>query len=292
MKEKNFELLILPSVPNIKQVVEKLPLDIKFTKGMFKNLEIIFANNEIKITHKGIDLKNFSFIWLCSAWSSRDLAYAVNLFLQRNNIPSTEVEKGTSKLTDQMLFSLNNIPTPNTLFLGSKSIGKFISQIGDTCGYPLIIKDIRGSRGTNSVKVSNAEELVEEMAKLPKHKKYIFQKYIENEYDWGIMVANGIVVSGEKSYSCQGEFRNNACNGATETFVELSEIPENIKQIALDSSRAVGLSWSRTDIIIDKNNQQPFVLEINRLPGISSRTSEVEGAYKFLSSEIAYLCKR
>ena len=100
------------------------------------------------------------------------------------------------------------------------------------------------------------------------------------------MVANGAVVSGEKSYPCQGEFRNNTCNGAQEVFVDPLDIPQAIKEIAIKNSVLLNLSWSRSDIIIDKNTQRPYVLEVNRLPGISAKTSEVEGAYKFLSSQI------
>ena len=256
------------------------------TKGRFKNIEFIFKDNQVSVLHKNIDLKNFSFVWLCSSWGSRDLAYAVQLYLDFHKIPHTHVEKGTSKLTDQMALSLENIPAPDTLFFGHKDVCKSLSQIQKVCGYPLVIKDIRGSRGAHSLIINSEAELLEKITALPRHKSFIFQKYIANEYDWGIMVANGAVVSGEKSYPCQGEFRNNTCNGAQEVFVDPLDIPQAIKEIAIKNSVLLNLSWSRSDIIIDKNTQRPYVLEVNRLPGISAKTSEVEGAYKFLSSQI------
>jgi hypothetical protein len=286
MTKKNFKLLILPSVPNLDQVVKKISFPVALTKGRFKNLEFIFKENEIKVLHKGIDLKDFSFVWLCSSWGSRDLAYAIQLYLDEYKIPNTQVEKGTSKLTDHMVLALNNIPAPNTFFIGRKDVQENLFQIKDVCGYPLVIKDIRGSRGAHSLIIENEAELLEKMKVLPKHKSFIFQQYIANDYDWGIMVANGVVVSGEKSYPCQGEFRNNTCNGAQEVFVDPTEIPQHIKDIAIKNSKLLNLSWSRSDIIIDKNTQKPYVLEINRLPGISAKTSEVEGAYKFLASQI------
>lgn len=198
MTKKNLKLLILPSVPNMQQVVDKLPFSTILTKGQFKNLAIIFKNNQATVTHKGIDLRDFSFIWLCSSWSSRDLAYAIQLYLDKHKIPSTHVEKGTSKLTDHMIMALNNVPSPDTLFIGSKNIEKNLVQIKETCGYPLVIKDIRGSRGTHSLIIKDQTELLIKIKELPKHKSFLFQQYIANKYDWGIMVANGIVVSGEK----------------------------------------------------------------------------------------------
>ncbi|NLC31194.1 MAG: hypothetical protein GX765_04050 [Candidatus Moranbacteria bacterium] len=286
MTPKKLKLLVLPSVSNMDQVVKKISLPVDLTKGRFRNIEFIFKNNQVSVLHKNIDLKNFSFVWLCSSWGSRDLAYAVQLYLDFHKIPHTHVEKGTSKLTDQMALSLENIPVPDTLFFGHKDVRKSLSQIQKICGYPLVIKDIRGSRGAHSLIINSEAELLEKITALPRHKSFIFQKYIANEYDWGIMVANGAVVSGEKSYPCQGEFRNNTCNGAKEVFVDPLDIPQAIKEIAIKNSVLLNLSWSRSDIIIDKNTQKPYVLEVNRLPGISAKTSEVEGAYKFLSSQI------
>jgi len=289
MKKKNFKLLVLPTVPNMQQVIDRFPFPISLTKGQFKNLEFILEDEQVRILHKGVDIREFSFVWLCSAWGSRDLAYAIQLYLKQNDVPCTHVEKGTSKLTDHMVFSLNGIPSPSTLFLGHKDVEKSLVQIQNVCGYPLVIKDVKGSRGTSSVKVTREKDLSAQMKDLPKHKKYLFQKYISNEYDWGIMVANGVVVSGEKSYPSAGEFRNNACNGAKEVFVDPAEIPQEIKQMAINTSRALGLSWSRSDIIIDKKTEKPYLLEVNRLPGITSKTSEVDGSYAFLSSQIASL---
>jgi len=287
MREKAFKLLVLPSVSNTQKVVEMFPFPIELTRGKYKSLEFIFHNGKMSILHDGIDLCDFSFVWLSSSWRSRDLAYAVQLYLDQNKIPNTIVEKGTSKLTDQVAFSLFGIQTPNTLFIGNKDVANHLQQIERVCGYPLIVKDIKGSRGTSSKKAVNEDELLEKMKKLPKYKKFMFQQFIPNDYDWGIMVANGKVVSGEKSYPCEGEFRNNACNGAREVFVDPDEIPAHIKLIAIKASKLLGLQWSRSDILIDKNTMQPYVLEVNRLPGITAKTTEVAGAYSFLASKIA-----
>ena len=285
MNKKHFKLLVLPSVRNIQKVIDKFPFSVDLTKGQFNNLEIIFNKGDVTILHDGVDLREFSFVWLCSSWVSRDIAYAVQLYLDKNEIPNTPVEKSTSKLTDHMLLALNGITSPDTLFISHKKVEKYLVQIENTCGYPVVVKDIKGSRGAHSIMAETEKELLEKIKELPRHKKYFFQRHISNEYDWGVMVANGVVVSGEKSYPCEGEFRNHACNGAKEVFIEIAEIPQQIKQMALDCSDAMDLDWSRSDIIIDKNTQEPYVLETNRFPGITE-TSEVDGAYTFISSQI------
>ncbi|MDZ7612111.1 MAG: hypothetical protein U5L10_05085 [Candidatus Moranbacteria bacterium] len=291
MPQEKFKLLALPSFKNVAQAIKKFPFAIELTNGKFNDLEFIFQKGRIAILREGVDLKEFSFVWLSSAWTSRDLAYAVRLYLKNSGTPHSYVEKGTSKITDQMIYSLNSIRTPDTLFIGRNTVEKNFSLINKICGYPVIVKDTKGSRGHHSIIINSEDELLEKIKQLPKHKKYLFQRYIPNEYDWGILVANGKVVSGEKSYSCDGEFRNNTCNGAKEVFVDPCDIPEQVKQMALKTSKVLGLFWSRSDIIIDKNTQIPYLMEINRRPGITSESTEVSGAYAFLSSQISHLVK-
>ena len=101
------------------------------------------------------------------------------------------------------------------------------------------------------------------------------------------MVVNGVVVAGERSYPAEGEFRNNARNGADERFVDVAEIPEEIRTMAIRASGCLGLFWSRADIIIDRETGRPYLLEVNRYPGITAGSDEVTGAYTFLASHIA-----
>jgi glutathione synthase/RimK-type ligase-like ATP-grasp enzyme len=291
MTKKPFHLLCLPTVGHMDQILDKFSFPVTLCKGDYKDLEFIFKGRKTTILHKGRDLKDFSFVWLSSSWSTRDLAYTVRLYLEQIGVPYTHVEKGTSKVTDQMAFALSGIQSPDTLFLGSRPIRKNLLLIKKVCGYPLVIKDIKGCRGSNSEYVATEKELLKKMKNLPTHKKYLFQKYIPNEYDWGVIVANGKVVSGEKSYPSEGEFRNNKCNGATEVYIDPKKIPSEIKQMAVNACGTLGLSWSRADIIIDKKTKKPYLLEVNRFPGIASETTDVDGAYTFLASHITRLKK-
>lgn len=287
MHKKPFTLLNLPSARNMDQVLKKFPFPIELTKGRYSSLEITFFKGCIRVLHDGIPTNNFSFVWLSSGWNNRDIAYALGLYFNSTKTPHSCVEKNTSKITDCMVFALNDLPIPDSVFLSRNGIEKGMPTLEKICGYPLIIKDIRGAKGKDSRLVRTEGELLEIMEALPKNKKFLFQRYIPNDYDWGIMVSNGIVVAGEKSYPSEGEFRNNTCNGARECFVEVSEIPEELKRIAMQASALLGLSWSRADIIIDKNTGLPYLLEVNRYPGITSGSNEVLGAHAFLASHIS-----
>lgn len=276
--QKDIELLVLPSIENIEEIIKDIP--VKLTKAYYSSLEFRFKNNNVSILHKGSDINTFSLVWLSSHWTSRDLATSVKLYLDRYEIPNTFVEQSTSKITDNMNFVLNDIPCPNTYYVDSSEIMEHIEDIEEVCKYPLIMKDSRGHHGIDSVYISSREELIKNINSISSKKVFFIQEYIPNEYDWGVLVANNKVVSAERSYPNNGEYRNNI--GATEVFVDLNDIPEDIKDIALKASNILGLSWSRSDIIVDKDTHLPYLLEVNRFPGITTESSEVKGACEFL----------
>jgi len=279
-----FNLLVLPSIENIDEIVKGYDSPINLTKAGYSKLEFRFIDNNVQLLYKGVDIAKFSYVWLSSFWGTRDLAYSVHLYLENSNVPHSYVEQATSKVTDQLKFAQNGIITPNTYYVGRHNITKYVEEIEEVCGYPLIIKDIKGSRGKYSAFCGNRIELLKTISEFPNHRKYMFQEFIPNEYDWGVLVANGVVVSAEKSYHSDGEFRNNVCNGSTEVFVDINEVPEHIKNIAIQSSELLELKWSRADIVIDKISGLPYLLEVNRFPGITSGTTEVAGAQSFLKN--------
>lgn len=287
MPKTPFTLFTLPSARNVDQVLKKFPFPIELTRGNYKNLELAFHKGAVEILHNGKATKDFSFVWLSSGWNRRDFAYALHLYFEATGTKHSYVEKNTSKITDYVTFSINGLPIPDGVFLSRSKIKEGMPLIKKVCGYPLIIKDIRGAKGKDSKYVADEADLLDIMNELPKNKQFLFQRYIPNEYDWGLMIANGVVVAGEKSYPSEGEFRNNSCNGAKECFVDVADIPEEIKAIAIKASGLLGLSWSRADIIINKRTNLPYLLEVNRYPGITSESHEVLGAYTFLASHIS-----
>lgn len=279
-KKKQIELLVLPSIQNIEEISKDIP--VKITKGYYSGLEFCFKNNKASILYKGRDIKTFSLVWLSSFWGSRDLATTVQLYLDHFKIPNTFVEQSTSKITDSMNFVLNKIPFPDTYYIDNTEISEHINDIEKICSYPLIMKDVKGCGGNNAAFITSREELLKSIADQNDSKKFLFQKYIVNDYDWGVLVANNKVVSAERSYPQDGEYRNNV--GAKEVFVDICDIPEDIKDIALKAGNTLGLSWSRSDIIVERGTGKPYLLEVNRFPGITTESSEVTGACEFLKN--------
>lgn len=275
-------ILIIPSVKSLNEIVKKYSKYYDIVLGSFNNIEITFNNDVVSVLFNGEDLKTFDFIWLSSNWTTRSIAYAIDLYLTKYNIKHTNTEKNTSKITDQMLLALSGIKTPDTWCSAKYSITQFTSNIENICNYPMVIKDTLGSCGRYSSFISNYEDLLFTSKSLPDSKKYMYQKYIPNEYEWGILISNYKIVSAEKSYPMKGEYRNNSCNGATEKFININDIPKEISKLAITSAKILELNWCRVDILEHSSTKTPYVLEVNRFPGVTSNSDEVFGVDTYL----------
>jgi hypothetical protein len=287
MKNKKKQVLILPAPQKVEVLKKRFKEDVDIIRGYFKDIEFRF-NCNLRILHKGKDIREYDFVWLASHFNSRDISRAISIYLDHHNISHTKINygEGTSKLIDITRFELNKIPIPDTFFQKKQEIYEKIDAIEELCGYPLIVKDTKGSRGRNSFYVESRDELIEVVSKLPGNKSFIIQQFIPNDYDWGIIVAEGKVVSAEKSYRPKCEFRNNACRGAKEVFTNIKNVSMKVKEIAQKACEVLNLDWARADIVIDKNTSLPYLLEVNRFPGMTTGSTEEQAFFSYLKNKL------
>lgn len=289
MKRKT--ILVLPGIENLTAISGKFSSDYTVSGGRYRDLVFKFVGTDFRILFKGKDIRDFSYVWLSSCWDDRDLAYGVSLYLQKHGIPHTPVEKEGSKIVDQILFSQSGIKIPDTCFTTRITKDVVTDLVGQTCGFPAVAKDIFGSRGQYSKMIDDKESFELVMKKLHPGRRFMYQRFIPNDYDWGVLVVNGVVKSAEKSFRAAGEFRNNACRKATELFIPVGQVPELVKEMAVKASEVLGLSWSRSDIIVHKETEEPLLLEVNRFPGTTFGSGEVHAAIAYLRARINELNK-
>lgn len=254
----------------------------KFTDIAFK-----ISKGEIQITFEGHDLKNFDFVWLSSMWTTRDVAYGVSLYLTYHKVRHTKVEFASSKITDQISLALDNINTPNTWYKPGLKKKDSFEEIESVCKYPMILKDKIGAQGKNVHLVADRRALKKKYRQSSESKRYMIQGFIPNDYEWGLIVANGKIVSVEKKFAARGEHRNNVHMGGTEEFLEINQTPISIQEIAIKTAKCLGLNWCRVDILENKMTNELYVLETNRFPGLTIGSSELNTAREFLKNSIS-----
>jgi RimK family alpha-L-glutamate ligase len=136
--------------------------------------------------------------------------------------------------------------------------------------FPIIIKGSGGDRGTRVFKADNLEQLEKLVRDLRKSeteegRRYMLQEFIPNDGDFRVLVL-GEKVLGVMKRSSQSvaEFKNNYSAGGK---VELAELPEEIKQLAIKAAKVCGLAVAGVDVVFRNNDlSQPIIWEVNKGP--------------------------
>ena len=136
--------------------------------------------------------------------------------------------------------------------------------------FPVIVKGSGGDRGTRVFKADNLEQLEKLVRDLRKSeteegKRYMLQEFIPNDGDYRVLVL-GDKVLGVMKRSSQNkkEFRNNYSAGGS---VEIADLPEEVKQLAVKAAEVCGLAVAGVDVAFrDYDFKKPVVWEVNKGP--------------------------
>jgi D-alanine-D-alanine ligase len=184
-----------------------------------------------------------------------------------------------NKVMTKRVLSATNIPTPNYLAVDPDlSLDPQCEEAVDLLGLPLVLKPT--SEGS-SVGVSIVKELPE-LKRLARKTQYEFGEIFFEQYIRGTEVTVGLLgvktnlralpvlelVPKREFYDYEAKYTE----GMTEFFVpaRLSDpLTHRVQEIAVNTHKAIGC-WgvSRVDMMIDADGQ-PYVTEINTLPGLT-----------------------
>ncbi len=136
--------------------------------------------------------------------------------------------------------------------------------------FPMIIKGSGGDRGTRVYIVHNQNELDDKVTELrpseiSEGRRYMAQEYIENDGDYRVLVLGDKVLGVMKrSSQAKSEFRNNYSAGGK---VEVADLPEEIKKMAVKAAKACGLLVAGVDVAFrDFDKAKSVIWEVNKGP--------------------------
>ena len=145
-----------------------------------------------------------------------------------------------------------------------------ISLEKGTFHFPIIIKGSGGDRGTRVFKADNLEELEKLVRDLRKSeteegKRYMLQEYIPNDGDYRVLVlGNKVLGVMKRSSQDKREFRNNYSMGGE---VEVADLPEEVKTLAVKAAKVCGLAVAGVDVAFrDYDLSKPVIWEVNKGP--------------------------
>ncbi len=179
---------------------------------------------------------------------------------------------GMDKLLSKQLFISHNIPTPDFYYDQEPDVNEVLIKTD----LPVVIKP-RDEGSSVGISIAETKPELERLMRRTsrKFKEMIFEKFVP-----GIMATCGIlsqvplpvleIVPKKNRFY---DYRSKYTPGMTEYIVP-ARLPEEtrkkIQEYALAAHRAVGAyGFSRVDFVLDLDHN-PFVLEVNTIPGLLS----------------------
>ena len=162
----------------------------------------------------------------------------------------------------------DTIPAP-TCFPGCKRNPASAEQAAKILGWPLVIKENKGSFGQQVYLANNVREAERILLHIGEH-DCVFQRFISESAgkDLRVTVVGGKVLCAmERQSQSRDQFRSNMELGGTATARAISPLEE---KLALESAKALGLDFAGVDILMGKSEDERYVCEVNSNPQLQS----------------------
>ncbi len=231
---KDFEYKVVNNKLFVKEF-EGLKPDIVIVRGIFNSVKAI-ATYMNGLRAKGVKIYDNNFF---------EHLYSIN------------------KVADVLKLAQANIPIPDTYHLHAYDL--FVPSAKEI-GFPVICKLARTGKGAGVYKFDNETDLANFISSIEEReiepKSYMLQQFIDYQYDLRILII-GTEMYCMRRMPSEGEFRANFSLGGT---VELYELDEAGKKLAIDALHAVNLTVGGVDMLITKDNKR-YILEVNHTAG-------------------------
>ncbi|WP_163970136.1 ATP-grasp domain-containing protein [Oceanobacillus halotolerans] len=170
-----------------------------------------------------------------------------------------------NKITSYQILAQHQLPIPKTIiapkiFNNHTTIDDaFITNVINSLGFPMIIKEAYGSFGEQVYLIEDKSAMLSKVNALL-GKEFVFQEFIHTSYGKDCrlhVVGNQVVASMMRTAS--DDFRANVTAGGTMKRYNPSPIEQNI---AISATKAIGAHFAGVDLLFGKNNN-PIICEIN-----------------------------
>jgi glutathione synthase/RimK-type ligase-like ATP-grasp enzyme len=192
-----------------------------------------------------------------------------------------------NKLIDMYNLAVNGLPVPLTLYQSSTDKESICKNAESVLKYPFILKKSKSSKGKDVHLIENRDELMGVLEDI-KIFEWIFQEYIPNNGGYRVVVTDGEVRVFIERIPSEGNFRDNAAQGAEEVFHPVEECPKEMADIAKKASMIVEKNIAGIDIAQNSDTEDYYIFEVNGTPGITvfedGSSMEAENYVDFISN--------
>ena len=183
------------------------------------------------------------------------------------------------KQATKRLWSSFNLATPRFVMLNANTDWKKVAQ---DLGLPIIVKPAREGSSLGLTKVTKPEDLsaaYELAAKLDRD--VMAEQCIIGEELTCPIVGDGEnaralpvirIVAPDSNYDYHNKYFSDDTKYLCPTGLDLA-LEKKVQELALSAYRALGCKgWGRADVMIDRQTNQPYLLEMNTAPGMTGHS--------------------
>ena len=180
---------------------------------------------------------------------------------------------GMDKFRSKLLWKGMGLPTPDYVLLRS---GADLAA-AEALGFPLMIKPAREGSSIGMARVGNASELAAAWSNAAGFDAEVLaERWITGaEYTAGILGDDVLPLirleTPHTFYDYEAKYQTNTTSYHCPCGLD-PEREQSLQSLALDAFRAVGAGgWGRVDILVDEE-ETPWLLEVNTVPGMTDHS--------------------
>lgn len=276
-------------------IAQKLPQDNRVILARFSDLIWVIKGKKINIFIADTDyqVKDFDLVYFRRAGVDF-LSVAGNLALYLNSVgipffdtAFENIGPAGDKLTSYLRLSLAGLPTIPAYFCWHSKIMEKREEIMKKLGLPLVAKQLSAQRGKGVFLLKKAEDF-DILGKSFPEGEFMFQEFHEGKHEYRLLVLKETIGSYEEKIKAPGEYRANLALGATEKYIAIEDMPEEMKEIAVKAAKVLGIQIAGVDILVDAKDRM-WLLEANRGPGLTydpKISPELDSLASFFKKEL------
>lgn len=252
-------------------------------------VSIFVGQGKVEIKHFGENLEKFDLVYFRRI-GNRNLSIAnviCDYLVKRKREfidKALQIEgRGEDKLSNNYFLSLDKVPV--VPMVSSSDWTEIVSFVG----LPMIAKDIDKQRTEGIFMIKTKEDFNKLTSDFPES-RFVFEKFMNIEKEYRLLVmgtkVRTVLTKDKRTYG----FKVSTPIGIPEEYVDPNFIPDNLKKIAVKSAQVLSLQVAGVDLMIEKNTGKPFIIEVNRGPGITNEVDispELPELAKYLKEKLA-----
>ena len=245
----------------------------------YDDIMCVVQNNKVTITDTkhDIDLKNVHLIHFKNWMFDYEHASLIAHYLRKNSVSfvNEEVDAGLAwgKISQICRLAMDDVPVCDTLFLKHQHLQTTLDAdaLPEGFNFPLILKADYGSKGSDNYLVHNAEDAASKVRDSEANKQFVVQTYHPNDGDYRYLFIGTDAEPIIFHRKAEGETHlNNTSKGGAGTALDVKAVPPEHLIIARKAAACLKREISGVDILVDKNTNEPYVLEVNSTPALAT----------------------